>query len=80
MKLWYRRKEKSAIPDRPQRETEIRLPAAKRARQDRMLTIRCPYCVDVGQFKVMFGPGDGDRFTCASCGHLKVPSNPHFKC
>ena len=43
-------------------------------------TIRCPYCVEGGQFKAMIGRLGGEWLTCAHCGHLSKPNNPHFKC
>lgn len=42
--------------------------------------IRCPYCVDAGNFKIMTLQSGGDWYLCGSCGHLALPSNPLFHC
>jgi hypothetical protein len=42
--------------------------------------IRCPYCVERGQFMPMAERSGGDWSLCDSCGHLVVPQNPAFKC
>jgi hypothetical protein len=40
--------------------------------------VRCPYCVEEGQFKLM------DRyqelFICKRCGHQVAPGDPTFTC
>jgi hypothetical protein len=42
--------------------------------------IRCRYCIEGGNFKLMIGRGEGDWFMCARCGHLAMPKNPLFTC
>ena len=42
--------------------------------------IRCPYCVEHGQFRPMIPHGTGSWWMCARCGHIAMPSNPNFKC
>src|ERR1700730_4727215 len=45
-----------------------------------MPIIRCPYCVEGGQFKVMVAQTREDCFTCARCNHTTMPSNNRFPC
>lgn len=42
--------------------------------------IRCPYCVEAGNFKIMTLQSGGDWYLCENCGHLTLPSNPLFHC
>ncbi len=42
--------------------------------------IRCPYCVEDGNFKAMTSPVSGERHSCIGCGHVVLPSNPLFEC
>jgi hypothetical protein len=42
--------------------------------------IRCPYCVERGQFMPMSARSDGNWFVCDRCGHLMLPHNPMYKC
>jgi hypothetical protein len=43
--------------------------------------VRCPYCIEGGNFKVMIGHcGSETWYMCARCGHLTLPSNPLFQC
>lgn len=43
--------------------------------------VRCPYCVEDSQFKVMQIRGDGDGWhMCQNCGHLAMPNHPEFRC
>ena len=57
-------------------ELNAREPRMRRAEKP----IRCPYCVDGGEFKVMNGAEGDARHACEVCGHLAVPSNPLFEC
>src|SRR5450755_1823304 len=41
--------------------------------------VRCPYCVEGSQFKLMVGHVDG-RFICARCGHISHLNDPSFVC
>lgn len=46
----------------------------------RLKSIRCPYCVEGREFKLMINR-DGDGWhMCANCGHLAMAKNPDFKC
>lgn len=42
--------------------------------------MRCPYCVEGNDFKLMAVQTGGDWFLCATCGHLSLPSHPSFRC
>jgi hypothetical protein len=42
--------------------------------------IRCPYCVEGGNFKAMSSPVNRERHLCSGCGHVVLPSNPLFEC
>jgi hypothetical protein len=42
--------------------------------------IRCPYCVDNGNFRRMLRQTGGGWFLCGSCGHLALPSMPLYRC
>jgi hypothetical protein len=44
-----------------------------------MREIRCPYCVEGGNFKVLIHQGGAETwYMCARCGHLTWPTNPSF--
>lgn len=42
--------------------------------------IRCPYCVEQGNFKPMLAQSNGEWYICSNCGHLALPSSPLFQC
>jgi len=42
--------------------------------------VRCPYCVEEADFKLMLAQGSGDWFLCVNCGHLALPAYPTFRC
>lgn len=42
--------------------------------------VRCPYCVEDANFKVMVSQPGGDWYLCGHCGHLALPSSPLFHC
>ncbi len=42
--------------------------------------VRCPYCINAGEFRIMEARSPGDWFICAGCGHLTLPSDPSFEC
>jgi hypothetical protein len=42
--------------------------------------VRCPYCVEESQFKIMILQVGGDWYLCSNCGHLALPANPLFHC
>jgi len=35
--------------------------------------IRCPYCVENGNFKAMTSPENGEGHLCTGCGHMVLP-------
>jgi transcription elongation factor Elf1 len=43
-------------------------------------TLRCPYCVESSDSKVMISKNDGEWLMCARCGHLTLLTNPLFVC
>ena len=43
--------------------------------------MRCPYCIEGGNFKVMIGRGGLETlYICARCGHKTLPTSPLSKC
>src|SRR3954465_8286675 len=42
--------------------------------------VRCPYCVEAGQFKVMTVHRDRQWSLCEGCGHLALRQSPTFQC
>ena len=48
---------------------------------ERARMVRCPYCVERTEFKLM-NPrvGAAGRYLCYSCGHVAMPSDPEFQC
>jgi len=55
--------------------------ALEASHQPRIPVMRCPYCVEGRNFKVMIGQrGSEPWYMCARCGHLTWSSNPFFKC
>ena len=40
--------------------------------------IRCPFCVEGNEFKVMVSRGA--HMFCGRCGHVVVPGLPTFEC
>ncbi len=43
-------------------------------------TIRCPYCVERGDFKPMAAESSGEWYVCVECGHLARPDSSAFRC
>jgi ribosomal protein S27AE len=43
-------------------------------------TLKCPYCVERGDFRVMSDHGNGGWYVCGRCGHLALRTNPQFVC
>lgn len=41
--------------------------------------IRCPYCVQGGEFQPMF-PQSGKTFVCLKCSHTSSLDDPHLRC
>jgi hypothetical protein len=42
--------------------------------------MRCPYCIQDGNFKVMKRRLEGRWFICEGCSHVVMPENPNFVC
>ncbi len=49
-------------------------------RRLRTKPVRCPYCVDGREFRLMVLRVDSDSHICLNCGHLAMAKNPEFKC
>ena len=49
-------------------------------RDSRPRSIRCPYCVEGREFKLMLNRDSDECYLCANCGHLAMPGHPEFKC
>jgi hypothetical protein len=43
-------------------------------------SVRCPYCVEGREFKLMLTRPSDECYLCADCGHLAMPGHPEFKC
>jgi hypothetical protein len=43
-------------------------------------TIRCPYCIEGGDFKGMKVKAEGEWFLCVQFGHIAIPSHPSYLC
>jgi hypothetical protein len=41
--------------------------------------IRCPYCVQGGEFQPMFEQSE-NTFACLKCDHTSSPEDPHLRC
>ena len=50
------------------------------ARSLKSRIMRCPYCVEAGEFKEMTAGDGADSHMCARCGHLAMATNPAFEC
>ena len=49
--------------------------------EPRLPVMRCPYCIEGGNFKVMIGRGGLETlYICARCGHKTLPTSPLSKC
>lgn len=42
--------------------------------------VRCPYCVEDGNFRIMVPQTMPDTFLCTNCGHLALPAHVLFQC
>lgn len=42
--------------------------------------IRCPYCADGADFRLMARQVGGDAYLCGACGHLGMPGSPSYQC
>jgi hypothetical protein len=52
----------------------------KRIRNSTPDAVRCPYCVEGHDFKLMKPRADGEWFLCTACGHANMPSHPSYRC
>ncbi|MFZ0321865.1 MAG: hypothetical protein WAL56_22260 [Candidatus Sulfotelmatobacter sp.] len=52
----------------------------KGVRPDGVHAVRCPYCVDGGNFKLMNARADGEWFLCPGCGHATMPGHSSYRC
>jgi hypothetical protein len=48
------------------------------AEDNKIKTLRCPFCVEGGRFKAMMGRAGW--FLCGRCGHIRVPGDSTFRC
>jgi len=55
------------------------LPREPKQREGRNI-IRCPYCVEAGNFRAMIAPESGEGHICSGCRHVVLSSNPQFEC
>jgi predicted RNA-binding Zn-ribbon protein involved in translation (DUF1610 family) len=46
----------------------------------RSVAIRCPYCVEGREFRLMLSRDSEECYLCANCGHLAMPKHPGFNC
>ena len=42
--------------------------------------MRCPYCVEDNDFKMMVPYWHGQQFVCLSCDHVANPTSLDFRC
>lgn len=49
-------------------------------RRSERAPIRCPYCVEGREFKLMLWRDSEECYLCSNCGHLAMPKHPGFKC
>jgi len=49
-------------------------------RRKRPTPIRCPYCVEGREFRLMLERASEECYLCANCGHVAMPQRPGFKC
>lgn len=42
--------------------------------------VRCPYCVEDGNFKIMTRSDEGSWYVCLCCGHTVKPDGPGYRC
>jgi hypothetical protein len=44
------------------------------------ILVRCPYCIEGSEFKVMIGRAEGEWFLCLRCSHVTRPEDPDYQC
>jgi Zn finger protein HypA/HybF involved in hydrogenase expression len=42
--------------------------------------VRCPYCVEGNNFKLMMSRHEGRWFVCEKCSHMTIPTDPDYAC
>jgi hypothetical protein len=42
--------------------------------------VRCPYCAEGLDFRLMARQASGDWYLCEGCGHVSLPSSPLYRC
>lgn len=42
--------------------------------------IRCPYCAEGPDFRLMVRQREGEWYLCRGCGHVSLPSSPYYQC
>lgn len=42
--------------------------------------VRCPYCVEDGNFKIMTRRSEAGWYICVCCGHTVIPDDPGYRC
>lgn len=53
---------------------------ARGVKGDGYHAVRCPYCVEDRNFKLMNARSDGEWFLCPSCGHATMPGHFDYRC
>jgi hypothetical protein len=53
---------------------------AKGLKGNTFQSVRCPYCVEGHNFKLMNPSADGEWFLCPTCGHATMPGNSTYRC
>jgi hypothetical protein len=43
-------------------------------------SLRCPYCAEGADFRLMAQRGASDACICQACGHLAMPGFPTYQC
>ena len=64
--------------ERRMRESSSIAPNSDRDKRPR--SVRCPYCVEGREFRLMLDHDSDECYLCASCGHLAMPGHPEFSC
>jgi hypothetical protein len=42
--------------------------------------VRCPYCIEGDDFKIMKARGEEEWFLCLRCGHVTIPNHTPYQC
>ena len=60
--------------------TEIQCTASMNLPLPNELHLRCPYCVEGFEFRLMLSSYSDGLFVCRQCGHKEMPKEPDFVC